>query len=283
MYFDQILMEIAPDKSKAIIFSPRSKLSDIKKKNLSFKINNSIIEIVNSTKYLGFYLDSKLDWKIHIKKTKSKVSNSLNIIKCVAGINWGSHPSILLNIYKGLIRSHLDWGSILFDKCDRKSKYLLDKIQFAALRNCLGVMRTTPTNIILDLAGEFPLEIRRNLLTKKFLIKISSWKKHPLLSLLKSIAGNESFDHNNHPILVDKFLSIKDYTDEILSLKFFGLSNFSFRSRFVNIDGLVDFKIGTLCKLSDNPNKYFIENVVSKNLDKTFFYTVKRQIRITLA
>ena len=55
----------------------------------------------------------------------------------------------------------------------------------------MGLMCSTPTNIILDLANEPPLESRRILLTKKFVTKIFAYNNNFLKPKLKHIMENE--------------------------------------------------------------------------------------------
>ena len=77
-------------------------------------------------------------------------------------------------IYKRLIRSNLDWSCIFYDSGCEFSLNKVDVVQFAALRVILGLMRTTPTNIILDLANEPPLTCRRDYLKRRFMVKLFS-------------------------------------------------------------------------------------------------------------
>ena len=44
-------------------------------------------------------------------------------------------------------------------------------MQFQALRIALGLMRSTPTNVLLSEAGEVPTSIRRHMICTKFFLK----------------------------------------------------------------------------------------------------------------
>ena len=48
--------------------------------NQDIKINNISIDRVHSTKFLGVYIDSKLNWSEHIKYIRAKLSKSIGII-----------------------------------------------------------------------------------------------------------------------------------------------------------------------------------------------------------
>lgn len=93
-------------------------------------------------------------------------------MRAIAGLKWGSHPSTLLSVYKGWIRSMLDYGWIAFVDVYRDAARILDGIQFRILRIVLSLFVTTPTNVILHLTGEMPLHIRRRFLTDRKVVKL---------------------------------------------------------------------------------------------------------------
>jgi len=49
----------------------------------------------NEFKYLGVTFDNKLNWKNHVDKVASRVSNRINILKRLAGSKWGCARSTL--------------------------------------------------------------------------------------------------------------------------------------------------------------------------------------------
>ncbi|KMQ86844.1 type-1 retrotransposable element r1dm, partial [Lasius niger] len=69
-------------------------------------------------RFLGIYLDTELNWKAHIANMKNRINPRINVLKAITGIRWGAHPKILLTIYKGLIRSVLDWSCQIFHPID---------------------------------------------------------------------------------------------------------------------------------------------------------------------
>ena len=61
-------------KAKSMIISKKPKHTALKHKSdkLRLSICNNPLEVVQSTKYVGFYIDNALDWKKHIQdKTKN--------------------------------------------------------------------------------------------------------------------------------------------------------------------------------------------------------------------
>ena len=73
-------------------------------------VNGVKIGAVKAVKYLGTWIDEKLDWKTHAKYIIDKIQKPLNIIKVLRGNAWGGHPQILLNVYKGLMRSVIEYN-----------------------------------------------------------------------------------------------------------------------------------------------------------------------------
>ncbi len=63
------------------------------------------------------------------------------------------------SIYIALIRSVLDYGSIVYDSA-AKTLLKLDVIQAQALRLCCGAFKTTPVSALQVEVGEMPLQIR---------------------------------------------------------------------------------------------------------------------------
>ncbi|XP_018570191.2 uncharacterized protein LOC108910148 [Anoplophora glabripennis] len=87
-------------------------------------------------------------------------------------------------MYKGIVRSHLDYGSQLMKPCPKQVLAKLDKMQYQALRIVTGCMRSTPTNVLLAECAEMALEYRRKWLASKFVLKIIAEQEHPISELL---------------------------------------------------------------------------------------------------
>lgn len=107
----------------------------------------------------------------------------------MTGIRWRVHPSTVMIVYKGIVRSVLDWSCQVFHPLNDREYVLMSRLQYASLRSALGLMRTTPTNVILDLCGEYTLEVRWRFLQNKFLCKVISRESHVLRPLLIPLIG----------------------------------------------------------------------------------------------
>ena len=84
-------------------------------------IYGSPIPVVEeAARFLGLLFDKKLSFIPHIKALKAKCLKALDVLKVLSNTNWGGDRSVLLNLYRSLVRSKLDYGSIVYGSA-RKS------------------------------------------------------------------------------------------------------------------------------------------------------------------
>ena len=86
------------------------------------------IPVVEETKFLGVIFDKKLTFISHIKKLKAKCQKALNLLRVVAHNDWGADRKILLNLYRTIVRSKLDYGCIVYGSA--RPSYLKHLIRF---------------------------------------------------------------------------------------------------------------------------------------------------------
>ena len=78
----------------------------------------------------------------------------------------GSRPAhAVLHLYRSLVRSNLDYGSVFCGSTRESYLRTLDPIQNHALRLCLGAFRTSPASSMCVQTNEPPLYIRRRMLS----------------------------------------------------------------------------------------------------------------------
>ena len=118
---------------------------------MEVKINDVVIERVECTKFLGFFIDSKLTWKEHISKLKGKLSKSSAILfRCNRLIN----ENALRTLYCSLFLSYLSyccevWGTTY--KSNLNGIYLVQKKAVRAICKAPKLESTTPLFVKLRL------------------------------------------------------------------------------------------------------------------------------------
>ena len=98
--------------------------------------------VVQEYKYLGLIFDKKLSFIPHIKYLKAKCLKSLNILKVLSHTTWGADRTTLLQLYRSLIRSKLDYGSIVYGSARKSYLAMLDPTHHQGLRLALGAFFT---------------------------------------------------------------------------------------------------------------------------------------------
>ena len=142
-------------------------------------LNGQKIKVVTETRFLGVIFDQKLSFIPHLKALKTKCLKALDVIKVVSNQEWGADKSVLLNLYRSLIRSKLDYGSIVYGSARPSYLKMLNTIHNQGLRLALGAFRTSPVESLYVEAGELPLEERRIKLSLQYLTKLKSTPSNP--------------------------------------------------------------------------------------------------------
>ena len=87
---------------------------------------------------MGLLFDKKLSFIPHIKALKAKRLKALDVLKVLSNTNWGEDRSVLLNLYRFLVRSKLDYGSVVYGSARKSYLKSLDTIHHQGLRLALG-------------------------------------------------------------------------------------------------------------------------------------------------
>lgn len=200
----QVGLEMSPEKSAIMCFTRhRLALPDF------LNVGGYDIPVVNQYKYLGIVLDQKLLWSKHIQYVKNKCEKGINILKCTTKKKWGADPRISLIFYRSYIRSILDYGCILYGSASNCHLKKVDRIQYESLKICIGAMKSSPCRAIQAEAQEPPLNIRRQYLAEKAVIKYRSYNQF-LLNKINKLSTenyvNSFWAKKNSPPLADAFV-----------------------------------------------------------------------------
>ena len=173
-------LEISTTKSATVIFSRQRKhVTPASPLN----IGGDRIPLVPSFKYLGITLDRRLSFSEHILDLRQRASRRLNIIKCIAGRDWGADRHTLMKLYRSLIRSMFDYCSFIYDNISISQSSSLEAVQNAALRIITGALRTSPVDNLLAEANLPLLSHRRKLQLLRYHIRIAAQPHHSSYSI----------------------------------------------------------------------------------------------------
>ena len=143
-------------------------------------LDGTPIPVVEETKCLGVIFDKKiLTFIPHIKKLKAKCQKALNLLRVVAHTDWGADRKVLLHLYRTIVRSKLDYGSIVYGSARESYLKTLDTIHHQGIRLALGAFRTSPADSLLVEANEPLLNDRREKLSLQFALKLKSNRSNP--------------------------------------------------------------------------------------------------------
>ena len=142
-------------------------------------IYGSQIPVVAESKFLGVIFDRKLSFIPHIKYLKAKCLKALNLLKVLSHTSWGADRTTLLHLYRSLIRSKLDYGSIIYGSARKSYLQMLDTVHNQGLRLALGAFRTSPVSSLNVEADEPSLWLRREKLSLQYAIRLAANPSNP--------------------------------------------------------------------------------------------------------
>ncbi|GFT08625.1 probable RNA-directed DNA polymerase from transposon BS [Trichonephila clavipes] len=149
-------------------------------------------------KYLGFILDPEFNSNKHIDHLVSKARKRLNILKYLAGRDWGADAITLRTTYISLIRPILEYGYPIYSCASETNLQKLERVQLSAARIILGLRNSCPSVIALFEANLQPLHIRRRANLVKYFNKIDSFgPQHHTSFYLHTWCNNQTLKKNS--------------------------------------------------------------------------------------
>lgn len=198
-------------KTQVMLFTKKRKY------DIQLKYDGNILTMAKSAKFLGLYFDSKMSWRKHIEYIIDKCKCRVNLLRCIAGNEWGACKTTLCNIYKALIRARIDYGAeIYFNACPSLLQKL-DLIQNRCLRICTRAFKGTPNCALEVDCGVMPLDIRRQKLQANIVATYKQSENNPVVRCLedswheqyskskkfKTIWSNVTEFNNNADLYID--------------------------------------------------------------------------------
>lgn len=263
-------LSLSPSKCSFLVFSRKRVVPDI-----NIYIDQVVIPKVKEVMFLGKKFDSKLNGVAHINHIVQKCEKSISVLRALSGVWWGAHPSSLRLVYNALIRSILDYGSFLLPPANKGALHKLDLVQSKSLRIVVGAMKSTPINALQVECCDPPLNLRRQFLSDNYIVKISQFTNHPLLSkvelLKKSIDEQNSFwVHKDVPHIYTSYKKIEGYKNDINTFPCHPLFHYDYEAIVFCPD--VYLSIGVY-KQSVNAN-FLVQDFIQSNFSNAqIFYT----------
>jgi exonuclease III/ribonuclease HI len=147
-------------------------------------LNGQPIPLVEQAKFLGVWFDRKLNFKYHIGYVRNKCQRALNLLRTLAHFNWGADRKTLLKLFRSIIRSTIDYGSVVYGSARPSYLKRLGVVQNGALRTCLGAFRTSPISSLHVEAKEQPIHLRRLQLSLNYIAKLKNDPGNPTFSIV---------------------------------------------------------------------------------------------------
>lgn len=166
-------LDFSAEKTKCVLFTKKRKYYQP-----LLKLNGTALPFVTHHSFLGVIFDCRLNWHVQLKQLKIRALKNLTPLKMLKNRKFGPEPRCLINLYRTLVRSILDYGCIAFSSAASTTLKTLDSVHTAGIRLALRAFPTSPNIAMQLLSAEPPLHIRRAYLMLKYCSKLSKNDQH---------------------------------------------------------------------------------------------------------
>jgi ribonuclease HI len=181
---------ISIEKTKAIVFTRLGRA----RPPLKLELEGHTIEEVPILRILGLTFDMKLLWKTHIKDVKARAKKRINILRCLAGTEWGADRDVLLRAHHAIVLSALRYGETAYGSACKSLLDQLESIHNTGTAIAIGAFCTTRSTEIHAEAGSGSLSEIRDKTVAITGIRTREKHNHPLKhrptsTLLRQVAA----------------------------------------------------------------------------------------------
>ena len=105
-------LKLSAKKTVAMVFA--------RNMNLNFEVLEGLqlgtekLKYVESTKYLGLTLDTRLQWYEHMSNKARTATQLFFMLKKALGTYWGPNPNLIRWIYTGMVRPAITYGCLIW-------------------------------------------------------------------------------------------------------------------------------------------------------------------------
>lgn len=99
----------------------------------TLRLDGRVLQCRETIKFLGMVMDSRLRCRPHIVQLKKETMQRMNIVKCLSHTNRGADREIKLRVYRSIIRSKIDYCSVIYGSASENILKMLDPIHNQAV------------------------------------------------------------------------------------------------------------------------------------------------------
>jgi hypothetical protein len=201
----------APHKCNYIVFSNNKSKSDdddLEIKLLGIKINKN-----ESPTFLGIRFDKHLSFKNQLDYLKQACMKRVNVLKVLSNKSWGLSVKTLNQVYNSLIRSLLEYSSIIYPCFSLTNLSLLERIQFKCLKIINRKSKFCSNNEIKDTPNYISIQDRFDELNLRYIQKNIMSNNEILIDLI-----NEYWSYSESRDLSKQTLFCK-YKNKLRTIK----------------------------------------------------------------
>lgn len=167
-YLDERELSVSPEKSTVTLFT-----SDRKQANYHPQIflKDKLVPLEKHPKLLGVTFDPHLNFSHHIQASLDKYKPKINMMKAIAGSDWGQEKENLILTYKSLGRSVLEYGTPVWSPIISDSNWKdLQIAQNKALRIATGCLVMSSIDHLHQETKVLPIKDHAMLLTEQYVL-----------------------------------------------------------------------------------------------------------------
>lgn len=155
------------------------------------------ITFAEYVRYLGIYIDEKLDFKIQINKIREKTTKYLCMIRPMSGRTWGVKTKLIKHIYMSIIVPKVFYASAIWYHRASSNASIINKIGNNALKIMSGLFRNTLNLAVNAVLGIPPM--------------MELLKAHTTMEIIRLYTQNQwNVDSLNGHYITNKRLKIKN-------------------------------------------------------------------------